>query len=75
VIATLGRFSMDFILEQFEMPQKGEKISELHGQELQAQTPFGDVTVVPLHHPAVALYNRDRRQRMEKDFEILKGLV
>ena len=75
VIATLGRFAMDFILDQFEMPQKGEKISNLHGQELQAQTPFGKVTVVPLYHPAVALYNRDQRATLEKDFEVLKGLV
>jgi uracil-DNA glycosylase family 4 len=75
VIATLGRFAMDFMLEQFEMPQKGEKISKLHGQALQAQTPFGEVTVVPLYHPAVALYNRDQRATLENDFEVLKGLV
>jgi uracil-DNA glycosylase family 4 len=75
VIATLGRFAMDFVLDQFQMPQRGEKISKLHGQELQAETPFGEVTVVPLYHPAVALYNRDQRATLEKDFEVLKGLI
>ncbi|HEX6386546.1 MAG TPA: uracil-DNA glycosylase [Anaerolineae bacterium] len=34
VIATLGRFAMDFILEQFDMPEKGQKISQMHGKVL-----------------------------------------
>ena len=38
VIATLGRFAMDFILATFDMPEQGEKISVLHGKVLTAQT-------------------------------------
>jgi uracil-DNA glycosylase family 4 len=36
VIVTLGRFAMDFILEQFNLPEKKQKISDLHGKVLEA---------------------------------------
>jgi uracil-DNA glycosylase family 4 len=75
VIATLGRFAMDFVLSKFDAPQQGEKISRLHGQPIEVDAPYGTVTVVPLYHPAVALYNRDQRGTLEDDFQVLKKLV
>lgn len=75
VIVTLGRFAMDYILEQFKMAESGQKISALHGKVLEAQAPFGPLKVLPLFHPAVALYNRGQRQAMEADFQQLKGFV
>lgn len=75
VIATLGRFAMDFILELFDMPQQGQKIGALHGQRLEAAAPYGPVTVVPLYHPASVFYSRDRRATLTEDFQTLKGLA
>jgi len=75
VIVTLGRFAMDFILEQFEMAERGQKISALHGQLLQAQAPYGPLAVVPLYHPAVALYTTERRQTLLDDFQVLKQFI
>lgn len=72
VILTLGRFAMDFILELFDLPEKGTKISELHGKPLAAQTTYGPVIIVPLFHPAVALYNLDRRETLLHDFKVVK---
>jgi uracil-DNA glycosylase family 4 len=72
VIATLGRFAMDFVLDWLDMPQAGEKISDLHGKVLEAEAPHGKVKVVPLFHPAVALYVRERRDTLEEDFQALK---
>jgi len=75
VIATLGRFAMDFILSQFALPEQGQKISQLHGQRLKAQTRYGEIAVVPLYHPAVALYNRNQRQTLEADFQVLQPVI
>jgi uracil-DNA glycosylase len=75
VIATLGRFAMDFILATFDMPQRGEKISALHGKVLTAQTPYGNIAVVPLFHPAVALYNQSQKQTLVDDFQALKQVA
>ena len=71
VIATLGRFAMDFILEQFDLPQLGRKIGELHGKPLTAEASYGKITVIPLYHPAVALYRADRKETLAADFRAL----
>src|SRR5687768_4907987 len=51
VFATLGRFSMEFILTLFDSPQKKEKITTLHGKVLEINTSYGGAHVVPLYHP------------------------
>jgi DNA polymerase len=72
VIVTLGRFAMSFILEEFNSPSKDGKISELHGQPLQAKAPYGAVTVIPLFHPAVVLYRQDQKEILKDDFQVLR---
>jgi DNA polymerase len=75
LILTLGRFAMDFILELFNLPERGKKIGELHGRPLAAQAAYGPVTIVPLYHPAVALYNQDRRDTLIEDFKVVKQFL
>lgn len=74
VIATLGRFAMDFILEHFNLPQRGEKLGDLHGKALEAQASYGKVRVVPLYHPAATFYNRDLEKAMKEDFQTVSDL-
>lgn len=61
IIITLGRHSMEYFLP-------GMKISEIHGQPKRVQ--FGDekVIILPLFHPAAALYNGGLRQTLLDDF-------
>ena len=33
------------------------------------------LTIVTLYHPAAALYNGSMRNTLQKDFEVLKGLI
>lgn len=75
VIATLGRFAMDFLLETFQMPQAGGKIGALHGQALKAQANYGEIWVVPLYHPAVALYAQEKRDVLLEDFQTLERIL
>jgi uracil-DNA glycosylase family 4 len=75
VIVTLGRFAMDFVLQQFNLKEWGQKISRLHGQPLQARAAYGDVTIVPLYHPAVALYNPNAKETIQTDFQVLRPFV
>ena len=72
VIATLGRFSMEFILRRFGAFQANSKISRLHGQIIKVRASYGQASVVPLYHPAAALYNASQRQTLEADFQVLK---
>jgi uracil-DNA glycosylase family 4 len=75
VIATLGRFSMEFILDLLNMAEKDQKISQLHGRLLEGQASYGSVYVLPLFHPAVALYQRSQRTTLEEDFKVLEQFV
>lgn len=72
VIATLGRFSMEFILKRFNAPEQTDKISKLHGKLIRAQASYGDVHILPLYHPAVALYNAGQKGTLMADFKQLE---
>ncbi|MDP3697008.1 MAG: uracil-DNA glycosylase [Candidatus Taylorbacteria bacterium] len=72
VIATLGRFSMAYIINRLGLSSQLESISKMHGRIFEAKTSYGAVKVVPLYHPAVAVYNSNMKNELKKDFEILK---
>lgn len=57
LIVTLGRHSMEYFLPS-------QKISQIHGQPKR----IGDLVVMPLFHPAAALYNGSMRQTLIEDF-------
>src|ERR1035437_2784881 len=58
VIATLGRYSMVYIMQKFGLAGKLEPISQAHGKSYEAAAGYGAVTIVPLYHPAAAIYNQ-----------------
>lgn len=72
VIATLGRFSMQYIMEKFGLSSELHGISKIHGKEFIADASYGKVTIIPLFHPAVALYNQSTKIQLQEDFTILK---
>lgn len=75
IIATLGRFSMNFIMEKFGLEDELRPISQIHGKVYNAKTSFGEVKIIPLYHPAVAIYNPNTKEELIKDFKILKELA
>lgn len=75
VIATLGRFSMVYIMEKLGLSGEMQPISALHGKVLHGKLPYGNVALVSLYHPAVALYNGSMRDVLKKDFESLKEFI
>lgn len=72
VIATLGRFSMEYIMRKFELESELEPISRGHGKMHKVSGLFGEMAIVPLYHPAAALYTRSLLDTLREDFEILK---
>ena len=72
VIATLGRYSMCYIMEKFGLKDVLGSISEMHGKSFLAKTSYGEITIVPLYHPAVAIYNNNSKKTLFEDFKILK---
>lgn len=72
VIATLGRFSMAYLFKKFGLDFELETISRIHGKTFEADASYGKITIVPLYHPAVAIYNIHMKETLFKDFEVLK---
>lgn len=75
VIATLGRFSMAYIMQKFGLASELNSISKIHGKTFAAKASYGDVKIATLYHPAVALYNGGKREELFKDFEIVKSFL
>jgi len=75
VIATLGRFAMDYIMRRYGLENEITKISDMHGKVYNAVGLSGEVKIVPLYHPAVAIYNSNNKAELKKDFEVLKSLI
>ncbi len=70
IIVPLGRHSMAYILKKFGF--EPEPISKIHGKIFEARTLFGKIVIMPMYHPAVALYKPQLREELEKDFKKLK---
>lgn len=68
IVVTLGRHSMEYFLPDM-------KISVIHGQPKRIQ--FGDtkLVIVPLYHPAAALYNGSMRETLIEDFKKLPTII
>ncbi len=75
VIATLGRHSMKYIFEKYGLADKLQPVSKIHGQEFKGTASYGEVTIVALYHPAVALYNGGMKPQLMEDFKILKKYI
>lgn len=72
VIVTLGRFSMDYIMKKFNLEKELQPISKIHGKIFDTKTNFGEIKILPLYHPAVAIYSRTQLPQLKEDFESLK---
>lgn len=70
VIATLGRYSMEYIMKKFGLDMELKPISQMHGKTFDAD----GIKIVPLYHPAAAIYNQSLKSTLLEDFKILKNI-
>lgn len=68
VVVTLGRHSMSYFLPD-------ASIGDVHGQPHRVQVGDRNITVIPLYHPAAALYNGSLRQTLIDDFVAVPGII
>jgi len=68
IVVTLGRHSMEYFLP-------GQKISQVHGQPKEISFGDSNIILVPLYHPAAALYNGGMRQTLIDDFKKLPKTI
>ncbi|HVV25488.1 MAG TPA: uracil-DNA glycosylase [Candidatus Saccharimonadales bacterium] len=75
VVVTLGRHSMNCFLPDLQ-------ISQVHGQPKRVKLRLKandkdtfEVVILPLFHPAAALYNGDMRQTLIDDFALIPAII
>lgn len=68
IIATLGRHSMEYFLP-------GKSISMIHGQPKRITLGEQKVVILPLYHPAAALYNGSLRATLIEDFQNIPNII
>lgn len=74
VIATLGRFSMQYVMNRYGLEWELAPISVLHGKVFETEIEGEKVKVTPLYHPAAAIYNQELMKTLESDFQVLKNI-
>ena len=72
IIATLGRYAMDYIMRKFALDSDIVPISKAHGKIYNTKTSYGPIKIAVLYHPSVALYGTIKMDQLKKDFKILK---
>jgi uracil-DNA glycosylase len=80
VIATLGRFSMVYIMNRYGLEWEVGPISALHGKVFQGRTlntglKGSTFDFIPLYHPAAAIYNQHLKSTLLEDLKVLKILL
>lgn len=73
VIVTLGNFASSYIFEKFGL--RYDKISKIHGKIFRIDTIFAKLSIIPLYHPAVAVYNINTKDTLIKDFKAIKDTI
>ena len=68
IVVTLGRHSMEYFLP-------GQLISKIHGEPQRIRFDDNTLVIVPLYHPAAALYNGSLRQTLIDDFMRMPAII
>lgn len=68
IIVTLGRHSMEYFLPD-------RKITQIHGQPKRISFDDIKIVILPLYHPAAALYNGGLRETLVEDFNQIPKII
>lgn len=75
VVATLGRFAMEWVMRYYDIVAPVPSISTIHASNYPFTIADNDVVLIPLFHPAVALYNANQKKTLLEDFQVLKKFL
>lgn len=72
IIVLLGRISMKYVFTKAGIENQLDTIGAMHGKVYEGTLSYGKVILLPLYHPAAALYNPKNRTVLFDDFKKLK---
>lgn len=66
-LCPMGNFAAGYILEKYGL--KPEPIGRIHGKSSTVKNLLPDARIIPLYHPASAIYNPNMRNTLLEDFK------
>lgn len=76
VLCPMGNFAVNFVFKKYGIEkQKGGGISRLHGSFYKVKNLFDELTVLPLYHPAMAVYNPLMKKILMDDFKKIEKII
>jgi DNA polymerase len=72
VIAPMGNSALSYFQLKYNLGE--EVIGDVHGRVFDIETSWGRVKLIPLYHPAAAIYRRQLLNDLENDMRKLAGL-
>lgn len=73
IILTLGNVATSYILQKFGF--KPQNMGKIHGKNFQASNLLLQAKIIPMYHPASALYNPGMKEILRTDWESLKNVI
>jgi len=72
VVAPMGNSPLAYFQGRYGLPRK--VVGDVHGEAFKVKESWGEVVLMPLYHPAAAIYNRKLLQGLEEDMRKLATL-
>ncbi len=73
IIAPMGNSALSYFQERLGLEK--QVIGDVHGKVFEVDAPWGNVKMVPLYHPAAAIYRRHLLVELETDMKSIGALV
>ena len=73
IIITLGNVATSYILQKFGF--KPQSISRVRGKVFRVSNLFYQLKIIPMYHPATALYNPRMKEVLREDWKKIKELI
>jgi DNA polymerase len=73
IIVPMGNSAMNFIFKKFGLPPS--KISEVAGKIFCIKVGRKEKVIIPVYHPAVAIYNVHKKPEMKEHFSVFKQFI
>jgi len=70
IIAPMGNYAITYIFNKFKL--KLEKISKIHGRIYSVNSSSKKLKIIPIYHPAAAIYRKNIKNILLKDFQNIK---
>lgn len=70
IIVPLGNFASKYIFDKFDLEH--DKIRSIRGKTYKTNNSIGNIIIIPIYHPAAAIYDPNKKNILLEDFKIIK---